>query len=81
MHFLNEVPLIKAKMEEIHPTKFTEYDILKTILSADGRIGFTDALRTKFGESPITYADTYVDPETRQEVPLEEALTIKEDLL
>ena len=37
--------------------------------------------QTKFGESPITYADTYVDPETRQEVPLEEALTIKEDLL
>jgi len=32
-------------MEEIDPTKFSEYDILKTILSADGRIGFTDALK------------------------------------
>ncbi len=32
------------------------------------------------GESPITYADCHVDPETGEKTPLEIALTIGEDL-
>ncbi|EAR86064.2 endonuclease/exonuclease/phosphatase family protein (macronuclear) [Tetrahymena thermophila SB210] len=82
IHYLNDVPDIQEYIRKINPKEFSEYDILRYILSDFESIEFIDTLRRKFkGESPITYADTYIDRETQQELPMEEALTIKEDLL
>ncbi|KAL4438416.1 hypothetical protein ABPG74_009455 [Tetrahymena malaccensis] len=82
IHYLNDVPDIQEYMKRINPKEFSEYDILRYILSDFETLEFIDTLRRKFkGESPITYADTYIDKATQQELPMEEALTIKEDLL
>ncbi|KAL4486458.1 hypothetical protein ABPG72_018412 [Tetrahymena utriculariae] len=82
IHYLNDVPDIQEYMKRINSKDFSEYDILRYILSDFESVEFIDTLRRKFkGESPITYADTYIDKDSQQELPMEEALTIKEDLL